>query len=155
MDHLEILQVLESCELFKGLEKNNIDQIADLCREKTYKVGEYVFRQGDFGEYLYIIAEGQIFLERSMALGTQKGNAVIGVLGKGRVLGCWSTLLSEPHNHMSSAACQKPTKVVAIQGSDLREMMLNNREFGFKVLENLCLSLRDRIQVAYGAMEKI
>ena len=155
MGYLEILQVLESCELFKGLEKSNIDQIADLCREKTYKTGEYVFRQGDFGEYLYIIAEGHIFLERSMALGTQKGNAVIGVLGKGRVLGCWSTLLSEPHNHMSSAACQKPTKVVAIQGSDLREMMLNNIEFGFKVLENICLSLRDRIQVAYGAMERI
>jgi hypothetical protein len=56
---------------------------------------------------------------------------------------------------MSSAACQKTTKVVAIQGSDLREMMLNNMEFGFKVLENICLSLRDRIQVAYGAMEKI
>ncbi|MBE9570287.1 MAG: Crp/Fnr family transcriptional regulator, partial [Proteobacteria bacterium] len=58
-------------------------------------------------------------------------------------------------NHMSSAACQKPTKVVAIQGSDLREMMLSKIEFGFKVLENICLSLRDRIQVAYGAMERI
>jgi hypothetical protein len=28
-------------------------------------------------------------------------------------------------------------------------------EFGFKALENLCLSLRDRIKGAYGAMEKI
>jgi len=155
MDHLEILQVLESCELFKGLEKSNIDQIADLCKEKTYKAGEYVFRQGDFGEYLYIIAEGHIFLERSMALGTQKGNAVIGVLGKGRALGCWSTLLGESYNHMASAACQKPTKVVAIQGSDLREMMVDNREFGFRVLENLCFLLRDRVQGAYGAFERI
>ena len=90
-----------------------------------------------------------------MGLGTKKGKTVIGVLGKGRALGCWPTLLSEPHNHMSSAACQKPTKVVAIQGSDLRELMLSNMEFGFKALENLCLSLRDRIQGAYGAMEKI
>ena len=155
MDRSQILHVLEGCELFNRLEKDDIEMMAALCKEKTYKAGEYIFRQGDFGEYLYFIAEGNILLERSRALGTRKGSAVIGVLGKGRALGCWSTLLGESCNHMASAACQKPAKVVAIQGSDLREMMVGSREFGFRVLENLCFLLRDRIQGAYGAFERI
>ena len=155
MDRSHILHVLESCELFSGLEKDDIEMIAALCKEKKYKAGEYIFRQGDFGEYLYVIADGNILLERSRTLGAAKGAAVIGVLGKGKALGCWSTLLGESCNHMASAACQKPTKVVAIQGADLRGMMVGSKEFGFRVLENLCFLLRDRIQGAYGAFERI
>ena len=151
----EIENVLENCEFFKGLEKASIEKIADLCQVETYEPGEYVFRQGDFGEQLYVIAEGHVFLERAIELGKGKGKVVIGILGKGRVFGCWSTLLGEPHNLMSSVTCQKPTKIVTMKGADLRNMMLNNTDLGFKVLEKLCFLLRDRIEGAYGAMEKI
>ena len=155
MENSEIHRVLESCEFFKGLELNHIEKIASLCQVDNYEPGEYIFRQGDFGEHLYIIATGHIFLERSMNLGMRKGSVVIGILGKGRVFGCWSTLLDEPHNLMCSATCQKPTTVVAMKGADLRNMMLSNVELGFNVLEKLCFLLRDRIQGAIGAMEKI
>lgn len=155
MKRSEIEEVLISCEFFKGLEQRNIEEIASLCQVETYEPGEYVFIQGDFGEHLYVIAEGHIFLERSMDMGARQGSAVIGILGKGRVFGCWSTLLGEPHNLMSSATCQKPTKVVSMKGSDLRQLMLDSTELGLKVLERLCFLLRDRIQGAYGAMEKI
>jgi hypothetical protein len=94
-------------------------------------------------------------LERSIDLGKHKGNIVIEALGKGRVLGCWSTLLDIPHTLMSSAVCQQPTTVMAIKGSDLRRIMIGNTNLGFKLMENLCFLLRDRIQAAYGAMEKI
>jgi hypothetical protein len=56
---------------------------------------------------------------------------------------------------MSSAICQKPTEVMIINGADLREMMISNRELGFILLERLCSLLRDRIRGVLGAMEKI
>ncbi len=155
MDRSEVEQVIERCEFFRGLDKGYLVKIASLCQVQTYKPGEYVFCQGDSGEHLYIIADGHISLERSVDLGARKGNAVIGVLGKGRILGCWSSLLGEPHNLMSSAICQKPTEVVVVKGADLREMMISNSELGFVVLERVCFLLRDRIQGAFGAMEKI
>ena len=155
MNRTEIELILETCKFFKGLEKSHIEQIADLCTVKRYEGGEYVFRQDDFGEHLYIIVEGYIFLERSIDLGNRKGNVLIEALGKGSVLGCWSTLLGEAHFLMSSAICQKPTMVAAIKGSDLRQMMIDNPKIGFNILERLCFLLRDRIQSAYGAMEKI
>jgi CRP-like cAMP-binding protein len=155
MDRLEIEEVLKASDLFRGLEKEDIERIAGLCRMKTYKTGEYLFRQGDFGDNLYVIAEGHVFLERATDLGTRKGGVIIAMLGKGRAFGCWSTLLDEPHNLMSSATCQKPTKVLVMNGEDLRQMMLENSRLGFRVLERLCFLLRDRIQGAYGAMEKV
>ena len=155
MSSSDIKQALASSEFFKGLEKSSIAQMASLCQVETYEPGEYIFRQGDFGEHIYIIAEGHIFLERSMDMGARQGSTVIGILGKGRVFGCWSTLLGEPHNLMSSATCQKPSKMVSMKGSDLRQLMLDSTELGLRVLERLCFLLRDRIQGAYGAMEKI
>ena len=155
MNRTEIEHILETCEFFEPLDKSHIELIADLCIVNQFKGGEYVFCQGDFGEHLHIIVDGHIYLERSIDLGNRKGNVVIEALGRGRVLGCWSTLLGESHILMSSASCQKPTTVVSIKGSDLRQMMIDNSKFGFNILERLCFLLRDRIQAAYGAMEKI
>ncbi len=155
MDRSDIEHVLEKCEFFEGLDKTDIEKIAALCDTENYEPGEYVFQQGDFGDHLYIIANGHVFLERSMDLGSRKGSVMIGALGRGRVLGCWSTLLGEPHFLMSSATCQKPTTVVAFRGADLREIMLSNTDLGLNVMEKFCFLLRDRIQSAYGALEKI
>ena len=155
MDPSEIINALERCEIFSSLEKGDVKKIANLCWVEMFEPGEYIFRQGQLGENIYVIAEGHVFLERAIDLGLRKGNAIIGTLGKGRALGCWSTLLDEPHHLMASAACQKGTKVVILRGADLREMMLDNFELGYNVFRKLCLVLRGRLQGAFGAMEKI
>jgi CRP/FNR family cyclic AMP-dependent transcriptional regulator len=155
MERPDITKVLEACEFFEGLEESFIENIAGLCQVQDYEPGEYVFSQGDFGEYLYVIAQGNVSLERSVDLGTRKGNAVIGILGKGRVMGCWSTLLGQPHILMSSAVCQKPTTVVSIKGGELRDIMMENHDLGFCLMESLCFLLRDRLHGAMGAMERI
>jgi len=155
MKPADMEHALGSCEFFKLLGKGELSEIAKLCQIIRYKSGEYIFQQGDYGEHLYVIAQGRIHLERSVDLGAQKGNVVIETLGKGRVLGCWSTLLNMPHILMSSAVCHKPTQILTIRGADLRRMMIGNTELGFNIMERLCYLLRDRLQAAYGAMEKI
>lgn len=155
MDRSEMYQALESSEFFGCLEKKDIEKIAALCREETFQPGQMIFRQGATGDALYIIAEGQVALERTVDLGTRKGTVVIGILGKGRALGCWSTLLGRPHSFLSSAICQRPTKVVSFSGNEVRALMLSNTALGFCVLERLCFFLRDRIQSVYGAMERL
>lgn len=155
MDRSDIKGILEACEFFRGLEPADIQEISGLCAVETYEPGQFIYRQGDFGVRIYIIADGQVVLERSVDLGARKGTVAIGMLAQGRVFGCWSTLLDEPHNFMSSAYCRKETRLISLKGADLRAMMVRNRTLGFKVLERLSLMLRERIQAVYGAMEKI
>lgn len=155
MEQIEIAQALERCEFFKDLDKAHLDRVVGLCQSKAYEAGECVFHQGDIGEYVYVIAEGRVALERSADLGLRKGKITLDVLGKGRVLGCWSTLLGEPHLLMCTAVCHQQTKLLAVRGSDLRDMMLADKELGFRLMERFCFLLRERIRAAYGAMEKI
>ena len=151
----EIEHVLLGSKFFKGMARDDIRKIAGICEVAQFKQGEAIFSQGDFGEHLYIIADGHVSLERSVNLGARSGNVVIEILGKGRMLGCWSTLLNEPHVLMSSANCQKPSTLLVLEGQALREIMSQNVLMGFKLMERLCFLLRDRIQAAYGALEKI
>lgn len=155
MESVDIHQALSRCELFKVLDASEIGMIAKVCQINTYAAGECVYQQGDFGDYLYIICEGQVILERTMNLGFREGRVVIATLGKGRVFGCWSTLLGEPHIMMLTTICQNPSKIIELKGADLRELMVHDTRFGFNVMEGLCFLLRDRIEAAYGAMEKI
>ena len=155
MDREEMKQVIASCELFEELENSDIDKIINLCREKTFNVGEYIFHQGDSGEHLYIIIEGEVMLERAINLGIRKGIVSMGILGQGHVLGSWSLLLDRSSLLLSSTLCQKTTRTLAMRGADLRNLMLINKDFGFNILEKLCFLLKDRIQAAFGAMEKI
>jgi CRP-like cAMP-binding protein len=148
-------QALESSEFFGCLEQKDIEKIAALCREETFQPGQMIFRQGATGDALYIIAEGQVALERTVDLGTRKGTVIIGILGKGRAFGCWSTLLGKSHSFLSSASCQKPTKAVFFNGTEIRALMLSNPALGCSILERLCFFLRDRLQSVYGAMERL
>ena len=155
MQTVDNVKALKESEFFKEMASGDIKKIARFCHAVTINKGDYLFQQGDLGEHLYIITKGQIVLERDINIGARKGKVVIETLGKGRVLGCWSTLLGEPHKLMSSAHCQRKADVLTLKGTELRQAMTNNPDLGFNLLERLCFLLRDRIQAAYGALEKI
>jgi CRP-like cAMP-binding protein len=155
MELSEVMGILNGSEFFRELDRAHLEKVATLCQMRAFRPGETVFRQGDFDENLYIVADGQVSLERLVDLRARQGSVMVAMLGKGRVFGCWSTLLDEPRHLMSSAACQKPTRLLVLRGTDLRKMMQENRALGFTILEKLCFLLRDRIEGAYGAMEKI
>lgn len=154
MQSEEICAVLQNSKFFRNLADKNLQKIASLCQVENFEMGDLVFKQGDYGEHLYIIVDGHIHLERVMSIGNRKGHMLIDTLGKGRTLGCWSALLGDPHVLMSNAVCDKPSLVLKIKGTDLRQLMEGSIEFGFDILERLCFLLRDRIQAAYGAMDR-
>lgn len=155
MDIAEVEKTLQKSSFFKGVSPGQRKKIATLCKPLSYALGDKVFAQGDLGEHLYLIVEGQVVLERSVNLASRRGRVAIEQLGRNRFFGCWSTLLSEPHVLLSSAVCLEDTTVLAFKGETLRSLMESDLALGFTLLEKLCFLMRNRIQHAYGALEKI
>jgi CRP-like cAMP-binding protein len=155
MDNPDMQATLQSCLFLKNISPAHLDTITDFCSVDHSEAGSTIFRQGDLGEDLFIIIDGYVFLERAMDIGRHKGSVVIDALGKGRTLGCWSSLLGESHVLLSSANCQKDSTVIRLKGGQLRKCMEEDTAFGFFMLERLAFLLRERIQAAYGAMDKI
>ena len=155
MEQNEITGLLAESELFAGLPLPCLEQMASMCRIERRSPGEFIFRQGDEGEELYVILDGLVVLQRSVDLSGRIGKANIAALGRGRALGCWSTLLDGPRTLMSSAVCERPTTVAAFRGEELKAIMSQDKEIGYHLLRSLCFLLRERVIGAYGAMERL
>ena len=152
---VDITEALLRCELFATLSRQEIDPIVSVCTVETYQAGDKIFSQDEHGSIVLIIAEGQVCLERTVDLGERTATITIATLGRGRAFGCWSSIIGNPHNLMSSAICTEETQVISMEGATLRTALQNDLSVGFKVLEKLALMLGERLRGVYGAMEKL
>ena len=148
----KIIEALQRCELFNTLSEEDVKQIATLCQINTCKAADTVFTQGEFVTKIFLVAEGQVSLLRSVNLGERQGTLTIDLLGKGRGMG-WSSLLCEPSGASASAICQKTTEIISLEGADLRVMLEEKPEMGFRVMDRLAHAMRHRLSAAYGAMD--
>ncbi len=155
----EINEILRMCELFCELSDNELRSIAKLCQIEEFEAGDKIYKQGVLGTKLYILARGRVALERKIDLGgTRKAKVIVFSLieqANRRVMGSWYTLIGKQHIHMCSAICEKPTKIVSMRCSDLRNTMVKDSKIRIKILEKLVLLLRDRIISSYEAIETV
>ena len=152
----EVVEGLRKCELFALLSEEEIrmltESLATACQMKTYEAGATIFEQGEHSTRLYIIVDGQALLQRSVNIGERTGMWPLGLLGKGRVMG-WSALLSGPYYLTASAVCQKPARVISIEGASLRSSLEKQPGTGFRVMDRLAFMLGERLRAAYNTME--
>ena len=155
----KITDVLRMCDLFCELSENELRSIANLCQVEAFEAGDLIYEQNNVGTKLYILAAGRVTLERTIDLGgTRKAKVNVFSLieqANRRVMGSWYTLIGKRHDHMCSAVCEKPTKMVSMQCSDLRDTMVKDSNIRIKILEKLVLLLRDRIISSYEAIETL
>ena len=159
MDSDEVIKTLRKCKLFGQLSEKELLSIANLGRIKKYEAGEIIYEQGALGTKLYVLSKGQASLYRRIDLGNARtADAVVYVLRENvqrRLMGGWCTLLGEQHVQMCTARCDKPSKIVSLDCSDLREIITTHPNIRLMILEKLVLILRDRIESSYGAMETL
>jgi len=155
----KITEILRMCELFSELSDNELGSIAKLGSIEKFESGEKIYEQGSIGTKLYILSEGRVTLERRVDLGgVRVANITVFALKEQtnrRLMGGWCALVGEQHVQMCSAVCEKPTKVISMRCSDLRETIIKDSTIRIKILEKLILLLRDRIYSSYGAIETL
>ena len=155
----KITDVLRMCDLFCELSDNELRSIANLCQVEEFKAGHKIYEQGSIGAKLYILATGRVTLERKIDLdATRKAKVNVFSLieqANRRVMGSWYSLIGKQHVHICSAICEKPTRMVSMQCSDLRDTMVKDSNIRIKILEKLVLLLRDRIISSYEAIETL
>jgi CRP-like cAMP-binding protein len=155
----KITEILRMCELFFELSDSELQSIANLCQMENFEAGDHIYEQNSIGTKLYILANGHVTLERQVDLfNNRKAKVIVFSLieqANRRVMGSWYTLIGKQHIHMCSAICEKPTRIVSIHCSDLRNTMLKNSNIRIKILEKLVLLLRDRIISSYEAIETL
>jgi CRP-like cAMP-binding protein len=126
---------------------------------EEYAAGDIIYEQGNAGTKLYVLSKGQVSLVRTLKLDNKRtANATVYMLRESpgrRVMGGWCTLVGQEHIQMCTARCDKPTEVVSINSSGLRETMIRNVGIRVILLEKLVLILRGRMESSFAAMETL
>ena len=151
----EVITHLKNCQLFSELTNEQIKKLAAVFEITDYEAGDYIFRQGELGDKLYVIERGLVNLQRKVNLGNSDVYVSISFLGPYRLLGCWACLLGEYNHHTESAICQKPTRVITAKASELKDILRSDLYITILLLMQLCYMLGDKVNGVYSAMESL
>lgn len=141
---------LRNCELFETLSDHELLKVSSMCQEQTFGAGESIYLQGERAQKTYVIKDGCVALHRMVGVESTEWVA-IDTAEQGAVIG-WAALI-EPRVHIASAVCLRGTKVVAIDGAELRCMLDKEPGAGFEVMKKLAVLLDNKLRAKYCALE--
>jgi len=118
---VSLTRTLRSVEVLKSLSVGQLQRLQDLLSEITYKDGDYIIRQGESSENLYIISEGRVRITRKEE-GAKEAKQVM-ELGQGQYFGERALLTSEPRAANVIACGDRPLKVLYISKDAFEEVL--------------------------------
>lgn len=134
------MQLLPTSYIFHGLTEPQVRRIAAIVVEQGMEAGQWVFHEGQEGNELYVIKEGQVELIIEMN-GAFLPISVLRAPGQ-----CFGTsALIAPHKYSISARCLKEGALLAIKRDQLRRMVDEDRELGCVIMTNLAEHLLARL----------
>lgn len=139
------ISLLRRFKTFEGLADSELGQIADLCREDEYEVGAIIYEEGDVANDLYVVAQGKVSLETGVPLWPHASptRVAVDIVTRGEVFG--KSALVEPHIRVLSPRCLERTKVVAIDGSELRRLLDAAPHIGYKLMGRIADATASRL----------
>ena len=141
---MELKKFLHGVDLFGGLSDDELNQIAEICTKKTYKPGEYIAKQGEIGDELYVITQG--FAEVVLGAQTASQTRIVISLGSGQIIGEMALLDQGPRS-ASIRASGDPTIAQVINRVDFETLCQKNTNIGYVVMRNLAADLSFKLRV--------
>jgi putative ABC transport system ATP-binding protein len=112
-DALRICEFLKAVEPFKALTPNELTNVAERVTRRHYEPGQAVIREGEIGEEMYLISEGQVEVMRE--------EHEIARLGPADFFGELALMSGEPRN--ATVVATEPLDVYVLGKNDFREAM--------------------------------
>src|SRR6478609_9649539 len=137
----DISSLLKNVAIFKDLDDSEIAEIAEVCQEEKFISGEYIFREGEHGNRLYLITEGEVRISRDVP---GSGEEALAILKPGALFGEMAVFdRSERSTH---AISNGGTTALTISRPDFEMLLDFNRELAYKVLWSVVRLLSTRLR---------
>lgn len=136
-----VAELLSGHAFFRDLPPTLLGAVAEAARERTFRLGEYLLREGRVADELFAVLDGKVALEMYAA---DRRRLTVQTVGRGEIVG-WSWL-TPPHRWTLDAIAVKPTRAIAVPASALRSHFDRSPEDGYAFLLRLVPVLASRIE---------
>ena len=135
------VELLRNVSIFRDLDTGELARVAEVCREQSFVSGEYIFREGESGNRLYLIVEGEVRISRQVP---GSGEEALAILKAGSLFG--EMAVFDRSERSTDAISNGGTKVITIMRSDFELLLDFNRDIAYKVLWALVRILSTRLR---------
>jgi len=136
------LELLGAVPLFAVLTADQLGALADQASAVHLSAGDWLFRQGDQADALYVLRSGRLVVHQERSLGNR---APIGELGVGSVVGELALLSQAPRS--ASVRCRRDAELLRLARAPFEELMENAPGFAAGVSRALAVDLQRRTTV--------
>jgi len=134
--------IIKEIELFKGIDHEIMNEIANMCSEKSYVKGTVIFEKDEEAKCLYILVEGTVKLKVKNG-----GTITYSLTDLGDIFG-WSCMV-ESGRYTASGVCATDLKALEIKREVLDKIFNLHPHVGIIVLKRLAGVFSKRISIAY------
>ena len=136
VDKVEIILHLRSLDLFARLTTQELSELASVVREETFPLGGMIVREGDFGDCMYLMVEGEVHVSRE--------GRFVGHLARGDFFGEMALLDGETRSATATAATR--VRLLRLERDDLLQLMDERPGIAIAMCQTLSRRVRDLIE---------
>jgi len=136
------VKLLKQAAIFQDLDDGELARVAEVCREQKFTVGQNVFKEGEPGNRLFLISEGEVRISRTIP---GSGEEALAVLKPGSCFGEMS--IFDRSERSTDAIANTACTLITISRSDFELLLDFNRDIAYKVLWSVVRLLSARLRV--------
>lgn len=144
------LALLRQTAIFADLDDTELGKVADICREQTYQPGETVFKEGDPGNRLFLIAQGEVRISRQIP---GSGEEALAVLKSGACFG--EMAVFDRSERSTDAISNGGCTLATISRSELEMLLDFEPDVAVKVLRSMVRLLALRLRATNDNLRSI
>ncbi len=139
MNAIDPEQLARLVPAFASLSRQELQDLAATMRPETVAAGTLLFREGEKGDRLLVLLDGQV--EITKALGTE-GERVMGVRGPGSFLGEMS-LFDRNGLRTASVRARTPLRVLSMSRGELIALLNRQPRLGYELVRTMSERLQE------------
>jgi CRP-like cAMP-binding protein len=143
----ERIHFLEEIPSFRSLTEQQLASLADFCEAKTFAAGSPIFRQGELGESLFMVVDGQVGIEREVS--DENDTVALAIIKPCEYFGLFSLFSQAPRS--ATASAMKDSVVLEIKRGAFVTFARQNPD----LLIELNHVLTTRLVEAYDKIEEM
>ena len=138
---MDYIDNFEKNRLFDRLGEDDMKLVMETFQRENFSSGEYVFKENDSGDTLYIVEEGSVSLKKLIVNDYEK---TLFVAYEGLVFGEFSFI--DGKERSASAVAEKETVLLGLKRDAFDEFITKNPAPGLKLYNNLLGTIVDRLR---------
>ena len=120
-----------------------INFLSSLASEEAFEPGATIFREGDAGDKMYVIAEGQVMISKSV---DGAGEEALSFLTRGDYFGEMSLIDKQPRSADAKAHPEEGAVVLGLRHEVVEQILDIDRLSSLRLLKILCRLVSERLR---------